>query len=94
MVLVTEPREEFHQSAQNAMFRTYHNVVIAGDYIRDKYDGATEVKVSKRGRLQLKDPRFSLPTAQDLVYLDDSPNYCLRNENIVSMISFILVATV
>ncbi|KAI8423776.1 hypothetical protein MSG28_012798 [Choristoneura fumiferana] len=53
-----------------------------GDYLRDKYEGATEVKVSRRGKLRLSDPRYRLPTAQDLVYLEDSPNYCVRNESL------------
>ncbi|XP_066262326.1 protein Wnt-5b-like [Euwallacea similis] len=51
-----------------------------GDYLRDKYDGATEVRVNRRGRLQLKDPQITIPTAYDLVYLEDSPDYCVRND--------------
>ncbi|KAL1513967.1 hypothetical protein ABEB36_003301 [Hypothenemus hampei] len=51
-----------------------------GDYLRDKYDGATEVRVNRRGRLQLKDPQIQIPTAYDLVYLEDSPDYCVRND--------------
>lgn len=45
----------------------------------DKYDGATEVKVNLRGKLQIKDPRFGLPTPNDLIYIDESPNYCVPN---------------
>lgn len=63
----------------------------------DKYDGATEVKVNRRGRLSMRDPRFSVPTANDLVYLDDSPNYCLPNDTLGSLgstISFFLVDVV
>ena len=56
-----------------------------GDYIKEKYDSATEVRVSRRGRLQLRDPRFTLPTASDLVYLDDSPNYCIRDMSVGSL---------
>ncbi|KAL1114908.1 hypothetical protein AAG570_007732 [Ranatra chinensis] len=56
-----------------------------GDYIRDKYDGASEVKVNKRGRLQIRDPRFNLPSANDLIYIDDSPNYCVQNISIGSL---------
>lgn len=51
----------------------------------DKYDGATEVRVNRRGRLSMRDPRFSVPTANDLVYLDDSPNYCLPNDTLGSL---------
>ncbi|CAG9839975.1 unnamed protein product [Diabrotica balteata] len=50
-----------------------------GDYLRDKYDGATEVRVNRRGRLQLRDPQVTIPTAYDLVYLEDSPNYCIKD---------------
>ncbi|XP_031779559.1 protein Wnt-5b-like [Nasonia vitripennis] len=56
-----------------------------GDYLLDKYDGATEVKVNRRGRLSIRDPRYSLPTANDLVYLDDSPNYCFANTSLGSL---------
>ncbi|XP_058804725.1 protein Wnt-5b-like [Phymastichus coffea] len=55
-----------------------------GNYLLDKYDGATEVKVNRKGRLSIKDPRLSLPTANDLVYLDDSPNYCFANSSLGS----------
>ncbi|XP_060519678.1 protein Wnt-5b-like [Cylas formicarius] len=53
-----------------------------GDYLREKYDGATEVRVNKRGRLQLRDPQVSIPTTYDLVYLEDSPNYCVKDDMI------------
>nr|UTS77825.1 Wnt5 [Sogatella furcifera] len=56
-----------------------------GDYIKDKYDGATEVRANRRGKLQIRDPRYNLPTPNDLVYLDDSPNYCVRNTSLGSM---------
>ncbi|XP_023711781.1 protein Wnt-5b isoform X2 [Cryptotermes secundus] len=56
-----------------------------GDYIKDKYDGATEVRINRRGRLQIRDPRFNKPTANDLVYIDDSPNYCVRNLSVGSL---------
>ncbi|KAI9558697.1 putative secreted sigling factor WNT5 [Daphnia sinensis] len=55
-----------------------------GDFMKDKYDGATEVRVNKRGRLQVKNAQYNLPTANDLVYLDESPDYCLRNKTIGS----------
>lgn len=58
---------------------------VAGDYIKDKYDGATEVRINRRGRLQIRDPRFNKPTANDLVYIDDSPNYCVRNLSVGSL---------
>lgn len=52
--------------------------------MKDKYDGATEVRVNKRGRLQVKNAQYNLPTANDLVYLDESPDYCLHNKTIGS----------
>ena len=57
---------------------------VTGDYMKDKYDGATEVRVNKRGRLQVKNAQYNLPTANDLVYLDESPDYCIRNKTIGS----------
>lgn len=59
-------------------FKTF--IFFSGDYLRDKYDGATEVRVNRRGRLQLKDPHITIPTAYDLVYLEDSPDYCIKND--------------
>nr|UTM63731.1 wingless1 [Riptortus pedestris] len=56
-----------------------------GDYLKDKYDGATEVKVNKRGKLQIKDPRFTLPSASDLIYVDESPSYCIPNATVGSL---------
>ncbi|XP_016986792.1 protein Wnt-5 [Drosophila rhopaloa] len=47
-----------------------------GDYLREKYEEATQVKINKRGRLQLKDLQFRVPTAHDLIYLDESPDWC------------------
>ncbi|XP_017002439.2 protein Wnt-5 isoform X1 [Drosophila takahashii] len=51
-----------------------------GDYLREKYEGATKVKINKRGRLQIKDLQFKVPTAHDLIYLDESPDWC-RNSH-------------
>lgn len=53
-----------------------------GDYLREKYDEATQVKLNKRGRLQVKDTRYKVPTAFDLVYLDDSPDWCRNNRQL------------
>ncbi|XP_017042079.1 protein Wnt-5 [Drosophila ficusphila] len=47
-----------------------------GDYLREKYEGATKVKINKRGRLQVKDLPFKVPTAHDLIYIDESPDWC------------------
>ncbi|XP_014678959.1 PREDICTED: protein Wnt-5b-like, partial [Priapulus caudatus] len=48
-----------------------------GEWLKDRYDGATEVKVNRRGKLQLANKRFNLPTAEDLVYMEESPDYCM-----------------
>ncbi|XP_037723864.1 protein Wnt-5 [Drosophila subpulchrella] len=53
-----------------------------GDYLREKYEGATKVKINKRGRLQIKDLQFKVPTAHDLIYLDESPDWC-RNSHML-----------
>ncbi|RWS15153.1 protein Wnt-5b-like protein [Dinothrombium tinctorium] len=50
-----------------------------GDYLKDKYDGGTEVKINKRGKLQVRNRKYNLPTAEDLVYVDESPDYCVDN---------------
>lgn len=55
---------------------------FAGDYLHEKYDEATQVKINKRGRLQVKDPRYKVPTALDLVYLDESPDWCRINKQL------------
>lgn len=62
----------FNQIVNNILF--FWNRI--GDYLREKYDEATQVKLNKRGRLQVKDPRYKVPTPTDLVYLDESPDWC------------------
>lgn len=53
-----------------------------GDYLREKYDEATQVKLNKRGFLQVKDSRYKIPTANDLVYLDESPDWCRNTKQL------------
>ncbi|KAG7324816.1 hypothetical protein KOW79_011132 [Hemibagrus wyckioides] len=57
-----------------------------GDYLKDKYDSASEVVVEKhresRGwveTLQAKYTFFKHPTERDLVYFEGSPNFCEPN---------------
>lgn len=60
------------------------------EQIRDKFDGAFRVKAVKRSisrngkmnKLRLKPilKEMKRPTKKDLVFLDDSPTYCERNE--------------
>ena len=47
-----------------------------GDFLKDRYEAATEVKLNKRGKLQVANKRFARPTKLDLVYVEDSPDYC------------------
>ena len=51
-----------------------------GDFLKDKYDGATEVKINKRSKLQIKNNKFSKPTPEDLLYMDESPDYCITSD--------------
>ena len=49
----------------------------SGDYIKLKYDGASKVSFNKRGtKLRQAHKKYNKPTKDDLVYLQDSPNYC------------------
>lgn len=58
------------------------SMFLIGDHLREKYDEATQVKMNKRGRLQVKDSRYKVPTALDLVYLDESPDWCRQNKQL------------
>lgn len=53
-----------------------------GYIIKDKFDGATEVKIvpgQVRLKIERKNPMFKRHTQADLVYLDNSPDYCEPN---------------
>lgn len=50
--------------------------------MREQYEQSTQVKMNKRGRLQVKDSRYKVPTALDLVYLDESPDWCRANKQL------------
>lgn len=50
--------------------------------MREKYEESTVVKLNKRGRLQVKDPQYKVPTAHDLVYLDESPDWCRNSRQL------------
>lgn len=56
--------------------------IHVGDYLREKYDEATQVKLNKRGHLQVKDISYKVPTATDLVYLDESPDWCRNTKQL------------
>lgn len=64
------------------MFSVFLLLLQIGDYLREKYDEATQVKLNKRGHLQVKDSRYKVPTANDLVYLDESPDWCRNTKQL------------
>ena len=58
---------------------TFHEV---GSRLKEKFDGATEVRgerVGSRHRLMPTRARFKPHTARELVYLASSPNFCEVN---------------
>lgn len=52
-----------------------------GDALKERYDGAAAMRFNGRGKLVPQSGRFSPPGAADLVYLEPSPDYCLRNQS-------------
>ncbi|XP_013783194.2 protein Wnt-1-like [Limulus polyphemus] len=56
---------------------------FVGDWLSKRYDGATHVKtVQKRRKLRLRPFKnyIKQPSKKDLVYFDESPDYCNRND--------------
>ncbi|XP_075923092.1 protein Wnt-5b-like [Petromyzon marinus] len=56
-----------------------------GERLKDRYDGATAMRLGRRSRLELLNGRLNPPTADDLVHLDASPDFCTRNESTGSL---------
>lgn len=56
-----------------------------GDHLREKYSGATRVKPTRQGRLRLHRRKAKIPTANDLVFIKESPDYCHHNSTIGSL---------
>jgi len=50
-----------------------------GDYLRSKYKDSTRVKPTRGGRLRLHRRSVRIPTANDLVFIKESPDYCHHN---------------
>lgn len=53
-----------------------------GEYIKERFDGATEVKgkqIGSRRVLVQINPKFKPHTIYDLVYVDPSPDFCNAN---------------
>ncbi|KAJ8258387.1 hypothetical protein COCON_G00173990 [Conger conger] len=52
-----------------------------GDYLRRKYNSAVEVTMNQDGTgFAVADRGLRRPTKNDLVYVEDSPDYCLRDK--------------
>ena len=52
--------------------------------LKDKYDGASKVRVTRRGKLRVRNRSYRQPTADDLVYIRESPDYCRKNTTLGS----------
>lgn len=58
---------------------------VVSEALAGRYEGASHVKLVERRRGRLKklraiSPDLKKPNKTDLVYLDDSPDYCEKNE--------------
>lgn len=52
-----------------------------GDHLRKKYNGAVQVAVNQYGTgFTTAHAHFKQPGKNDLVYLEDSPDYCIRDQ--------------
>ena len=47
--------------------------------MKEKYEKSSAVKLNKKGKLQVRSKKSKLPTAEDLVYVESSPDYCTDN---------------
>ncbi|KPP77989.1 protein Wnt-2-like [Scleropages formosus] len=51
-----------------------------GDYLRKKYNGAVQVVMNQYGtKFTCAHNIFKKPTKNDLVYIEESPDYCIRD---------------
>lgn len=51
-----------------------------GDHLRKKYNGAVQVAVNQYSTgFTAAHTHFKRPSKNDLVYLEDSPDYCVRD---------------
>lgn len=54
-----------------------------GDKLKEKFERAIQVRYDpKRNSLRIRSRRYRRPTSEDLIYIDESPNYCVANQNI------------
>ncbi|KAJ3586228.1 hypothetical protein NHX12_012628 [Muraenolepis orangiensis] len=57
-----------------------------GDYLRRKYNGAIEVTMNQDGTgFAVANKAFRKPTKNDLVYFENSPDYCLQDKSAGSL---------
>ena len=59
--------------------------------MRQKYNGAARVKSTKGGRLKIHKRNVKIPTAQDLLFIQGSPDYCNQNHTIGSKVTAIIM---
>lgn len=53
------------------------------EYLREKYDAATQVKMNSRKKLQVRDYHArTVPMGEDLVYIDSSPDFCRSSKQL------------
>ena len=54
-----------------------------GHHLRNKYNGATEVSINQEGTsLIVANKHHKKPTRNDMVYFEESPDYCLQDASI------------
>jgi len=58
---------------------------VVGDFLRSKYSSATKVKPTGKGRLRLHKRSIKIPTANDLIFIKTSPDYCHRDNSTGSL---------
>ncbi|CAH0551211.1 unnamed protein product [Brassicogethes aeneus] len=65
-------------------WRKLPNFKLVGEGLFQRYEGSSHVKfVDKRRRkLRIINPDFKKPNKTDLVFLDDSPDYCEKNDTL------------
>lgn len=51
------------------------------EYLKEKYDSATQVRMNQRKKLQIRDYRRTIPNSEDLVYIENSPDWCRAKNN-------------